>query len=217
MEKNLPMRQNTQVALRKAKSLIGTTDRILAKRETRLATSDDGWIQRLWDWADENNVPDRTWVAREGRPSGGYWTGLPREKEQLLNLTVLDLRSLKLTTLPPEIGNLTELEALDLRSNHLTKILPEIGNLIKLKSLELDRNYLTEISPEIGNLKKLEVLMLGFNRLTEIPPEIGSLTELEALDLRSNHLTKIPPEIRNLREQLVIFTFSNNPLSNLST
>ncbi len=58
MSKNLPARRNAQVALREAKSLLGTTDRILAKRETRLAESDDGWIQRLWDWANENGVPD---------------------------------------------------------------------------------------------------------------------------------------------------------------
>jgi hypothetical protein len=45
MTNHLPIRRNAQVALRKAKNLIEVTDRILAGRDTRLAATDDGWIQ----------------------------------------------------------------------------------------------------------------------------------------------------------------------------
>jgi len=231
MSKNLPVRQNTQIALRKAKSLIGTTGRILAKRETRLATSDDGWMQRLWDWADENNIPDADEeITLENLAE--FSERFPREKEGLLGLTkwessgrkiktlapeigrLVNLESLyifrnQLTELPPEIGLLVNLTWLCLCHNELTKLLPEIGRLSELLGLELDGNQLTKLPPEIGQLVNLDSFYLSCNQLTKLPPEIGLLMTLKTLDLGENALTNLPPEIGQLVNLEFLYLYHN--------
>ena len=120
-ELQLPARRNAQVALRKAKNLIEVTDRILAGRDTRLTATDDGWIQRLRDWADQNHVSyswisheddisDPAWIEESECEDYGHWRGLPWEKRQLMELEDLDLFGYSLTEISPEIGRLTELQ-----------------------------------------------------------------------------------------------------------
>lgn len=53
-------------------------------------TKDDSWVDRLWAWADENNVSELK---------------LPRTKEKLTLLTMLDLSDNHLEKLPSEIVN----------------------------------------------------------------------------------------------------------------
>ncbi len=69
-----------------------TTAKILAKK-SELAIEGEDWMQRLWDWADENEID------------------LPRNKKELIRLSKLRI-TCNLTELPKEIGqlvNLTEL------------------------------------------------------------------------------------------------------------
>ncbi|CAD7773995.1 Leucine Rich repeats (2 copies) [Candidatus Methanoperedenaceae archaeon GB50] len=108
------------------------------------------WIDKLWKWADENNVPDLhlKWVEafeveyHEMEMTGVInkvkcWRGLPRNKEKLLSLTKLDLVGNQLTQLPKEIGNLANLTELRLDGNKLTEVPEEIGNLTNLSKLWL--------------------------------------------------------------------------------
>ena len=124
-------------------------------------SNDDSWIYKLWEWADENDIPDLEWVEDEHFEEGGYWRGLPRDKEKLLSLTELDLRKNQLTELPKEIGNLTNLTELDLSWNKLTELPKEIGNLTNLTKLDLENNpnlILTKEQKEwIKTLKKMDV------------------------------------------------------------
>lgn len=155
--KHLPARQNTQVILRKAQNLIGVTDRILADRETtRLAVSDDGWMQRLWDWADTNEIPD---ITRDFYVEGlgiieeiGARPELPRNQQTLLDLKELWLIQLFLRELPPEIGQLAGLRDVYLGGNELGELPPEIGKLINLERLLVPHNKLTVLPSKIGQL-----------------------------------------------------------------
>ena len=165
---------------------------------------DDIWIDRLYAWADENDIPDLTWDEEDN-----IYKGLPRDNSKLLNLACLDLSNNKLIKLPPEIGQLTNLTTLNLGRNYLTELPPEIGQLSNLTTLDLGQfsgwsehgpyyNSITDFPPEIGQLTNLIYLHLGDNRLSELPPEIGQLTNLIYLNLGINYLTELPPEIGQL-------------------
>ena len=192
--KNLPtIRQSTEVALSRANTLMDMADKILAKQSTDLV--DESWMERLWQWADDNynDISDEV---------------LPRDRERLVNLTCLNLNGCYSTygfvgpcipgvaQLPKEIGNLVNLTELRLGANQLTKLPKEIGNLVNLTSLNLIGNQLTELPKEIGNLVNLKDLYLSRNQLIELPKEIGKLVNLEVLYLDYNQLTKL--EIGNL-------------------
>ena len=66
--KNLPtIRQSTEVALSRANTLMDVADKILAKQSTDLV--DESWMERLWQWADDNGIDDKT---------------LPRDRDELV-------------------------------------------------------------------------------------------------------------------------------------
>lgn len=92
--------------------------------------NNDGWMDRIWAWADERKISEST---------------LPRTEEALSALTELDLRFNQLTSLPPEIGNLTNLTKLNLEGNELMSLPESIGNLTNLTDLDLDRNLAKKV------------------------------------------------------------------------
>ncbi len=93
--------------------------------DEKIMTNDDNWAERLWLWADDNDIGE------------DY---IPRNKETLQSLTELDLGGNYLTELPTEIGNLTNLTKLYLNENKLTELPAEIGNLTNLTRLHLGNN-----------------------------------------------------------------------------
>ena len=132
MKKNPPtIRQSTEVALSRANTLMDMADKILAKQSTDLV--DESWMERLWQWADDNDISDGV---------------LPRDRERLVNLTELNLYNNQLTELPKEITNLVNLTELGLSGNLLTELPKEIGNLVNLTWLYLGDNELTELPKE---------------------------------------------------------------------
>ena len=157
MKNNLPIiRQSTEVALARANTLMDVVDKILAKQSTDLV--DESWMERLWQWADDNDISGK--VTRDRSIS---W--FPRDRERLVNMYYLNLSDNQLTKLPKEIGNLVNLATVDLSDNQLTKLPKEIGNLVNLKYLRLDNNALTELPEEITNLSNLKYLRLYGNPL----------------------------------------------------
>ena len=59
MAKDLAVREGTDVALSKSKSFMGIIKNIF---NNKVVLDDDSWMQRLWDWADKNDIPDREWI-----------------------------------------------------------------------------------------------------------------------------------------------------------
>ena len=159
MKNNLPtIKQSTEVALSRANTLMDVADKILAKQSTDLV--DESWMERLWQWADDNYIDDAT---------------LPRDRDGLIKLTGLKLIgswNYQLTELPKEIGNLVNLTWLIINYTKLTELPKEIGNLVNLTELNLWKNQLTELPKEITNLVNLTKLYLGGNQLTELPKEL---------------------------------------------
>ena len=132
----LTIKQSTEVALSRANTLMDVADKILTKQSTDLAV-DESWMERLWQWADDNYIDDAT---------------LPRDRDGLIKLTWLQLIgswNYQLTELPKEIGNLVNLTELRLSNNQLTKLPKEIGNLVNLDTLHLEGNQLTEVPKEL--------------------------------------------------------------------
>ena len=241
MSDYLPVRRNAQVALRKTKNLIGVTNRLLADKKTVSLTVDDSWIQRLLNWADENDVPS---LFSECAGPDSDHVGLPRNKQQLINLKCCFLIDIPLSFLPPEIGRLVNLKKLCISFNQLTDLPQEIGQLVNLKTLNLLNTLLYEFPREIGQLVNLETLCLANDGdaaemrmvrqwselppeigqlvnlkhliaanflLLELPPEIGKLVNLKTLYLGRNQLTELPPEITQLTN-LRSLDLRHNPL-----
>lgn len=159
----------------------------------------DSWIDRLYAWADENKIPDLHWFEDKNIiGEGGYWRGLPRDKEKLTNLTGLYLNDNQLTSLPAEIGQLTSLSGLSLSDNQLHSLPVEIGRLTNLWFLSLSSNQFTSLPTELWQLANLNVLNLDKNQLTSLPAEISQLTSLDSLSLSDNQLSSLPVEIGQL-------------------
>jgi Leucine-rich repeat (LRR) protein len=143
---------------------------------------------------------------------------IPRELENLSNLTDLELRQNQLSgSIPPELGKLSDLKFLELGENQLSgSIPPELGNLSNLTDLGLAENQLSgSIPPELGNLSDLKFLDLDENQISgSIPPALGNLSNLESLDLYENQLSgSIPPELGNLSNLQWELNLNMNQLS----
>ena len=154
---------------------------------------ENGWIDRLYKWADKNHIHELDWLEDEKSTPG-----LPRNRRRLLTLTQLNLSNSNLTELSPEIGQLINLTELNLDNNNLTELPPEIGQLKNLTKLYLSSNQLTELPSTIGLLTFLTELSLDVNNLSKLPSEIGQLTNLSDLWLDLNNLRKLPSEIGKL-------------------
>lgn len=106
------------------------------------------WIQKLWDWADENNI------------SSGK---LSRKKENLLAMTTIDFTGLKLKNICKEIFNLKNVTTFSLWDNDISFLPNEIVNFTNLKKLNLRGNSNLEITQTqkdwIDNLKDCTIYM----------------------------------------------------------
>ncbi len=155
----ITINQNAKLSLIKSKNLLDITRKILEKK-------DDDWIQRLWEWADENIIQERTYF--------------PKTESELLNISNLSLRWNRLKYLPKEFFNLIQLKVLELNNNTLETLPEEIGRLKYLEELNLNINSLKTLPKEIINLKKLEILNIKNNKYLELDSEqISWLKELK--------------------------------------
>jgi hypothetical protein len=106
------------------------------------------WIQKLWDWADENNI------------SNGK---LSRKKENLLAMTTIDFTGLKLKNICKEIFNLKNISTFSLWDNDISFLPNEIINFTNLKKLNLRGNPNLELTQTqkdwIDNLKDCTIYM----------------------------------------------------------
>lgn len=188
--------QNAKLVLNKSKNLLNITKNLLAKQESSQIV-EDNWIERLWKWANENNIPDYK---------------IPRNKEKLLSLEFLDLNRQQISKIPSEIGNLSNLKKINFTYNYLTSLPKEIAQLNNLEELSVSNNKLTSLPKEIAQFRNLKVLSIGYNNLTSLPKEICALINLTSLELCSNKLTKLPEKIIYLRKLNYLWIQDNENL-----
>jgi hypothetical protein len=121
------------------------------------------WIQKLWNWADENNIPN-------GK--------LSRQKEKLLATTTIEFIGLKLTNIPKELCELENITTLVLWDNDICFLPNEIVNFTNLKKLNLRGNPNLTITPFqqewINNLRKESVVFIDEVRLSDDKYEMVS-------------------------------------------
>ncbi len=193
---NLPVkRQKTNIALRKTKSIFDIAKKLLGSNSDLV---DDSWMQRLWDWADENEIPELG-TLDDDDSGEEYIGGIPRNKVELLSLSELSISDASFTYLPKEIGNLTTLKRLYLRNNYdLTHLPKEIGNLENLEILYLVGSKIDTFPKDIKKLINLTKLTLYSNNFSNFPIEIIYIPNLEIFNFSDRKLTKIGKEIGNL-------------------
>ena len=151
------------------------------------------WIQKLWDWADENNI------------SNGK---LSRKKEKLLAMSTIDFTGLKLKNICKEIFNLKNVTTFSLWDNDISFLPNEIVNFTNLKKLNLRGNPNLAISPNqkewIEALRgKCSVFIDSVKYITEETLEIqidkySSIKTSEILEENSDY-SKYIKSIENIK------------------
>ncbi|HAS41895.1 MAG TPA: hypothetical protein DCS93_15550 [Microscillaceae bacterium] len=136
--------------------------------------------------------------------------------KSLTQITSLDLRNQKLSSVPHALLRLPNLKELKLDNNNITFLPAEIHQLSKLEVLTLTRNQLTELPAEIGLLPQLKTLKVSHNQLKTFPQDIFWLPQLKTFEARYNHIEAWPlmtgvPVHQNLTK---IF-LNNNMLTHL--
>lgn len=184
---------------------------------------DDRWVTELIEWADCYGIPDLQYAEPEFHEDGfliteGYWFGLPRTQEALINLEDLNLNGFIKSDIPDQIRHLTSLKKLSLSDGPkavwsvedvdrdpdvITEIPPWIDALVNLEELDLSDNSISYVPRRISKLKKLKKLYLNCNRIEYVTDDLAQLEQLETLWLGFNQtalLTEAIRSIPNLKE-----------------
>ena len=93
------------------------------------------WAENLWKWADKNDISNEQ---------------LPREFEELIKVTSIDLRDSNFTFLPDELGKLTKLERL-----YLDNKLISISDKLARKLISTSMYILKYASKKLQNDKEV--------------------------------------------------------------
>jgi len=193
----------------------------LIKKRDKL-NLDDSWIDELFQWADNNNIPELQYIEDDTmcgdgeRPIEGFWVGLPRDRYTLVNLEELDLSWHNCSAIPKQIRHLKNLKTFRFSKRRdgrqppfmnnadvLDKIeeIPDwINELENLEELDLSNNKISYVPNVIGKLKNLKKLYLHDNMIMFVDTDLVSLCKLEVLWICSNKFSVLDDYIENLKE-----------------
>jgi Leucine-rich repeat (LRR) protein len=183
---------------------------------------DDSWIDELFHWADNNNIPELQFIEDDTlcgdgeRPIEGFWVGLPRNREVLVNLEELDLSWHSCSEIPKQIKHLKNLKKFRFSKsrdgrqppfmknadglNAIEEIPDWIAELENLEELDLSNNKISYVPNVIGKLKNLKKLYLHRNMIMFVDVELASLCKLEVLWIWWNSFSVLDDCIDNLKE-----------------
>lgn len=180
---------------------------------------DDRWVGELIQWANEHKIPELLYVEEELADDGtvwceGYWTGLPRDKETLLNLEELNISARNCTDIADQIRNLKQLKVLRFRDGPTVTLpflheptkhfameeIPDwIAELENLEVLDLSGNNIMWVPGVLGKLKNLKKLYLEGNNIMHVDDDLGKLGNLEVLHLQWNNFSALSDGIKQLK------------------
>jgi len=162
VKQDIIIKQNANIVLSKTKSILDITNKILDNSSNLPSNLNDEWMNILWRWADEWEIPD---LEEIGPDTGIFWIGLPRNREELLTFKELTIYNqyFNFEKIPDEICRLKSLEVLTLSSNNLHELPEDIENLVNLRVLDISNNALETLPKGIVKLKNLQYLDLYKN------------------------------------------------------
>jgi Leucine-rich repeat (LRR) protein len=202
-------------------------------------SNQEPWINELYQWADDNNIPDLQYnenIVEEDNGElvdYGFWFGLPRDIDVLLDLEDLNLSGHNCLKIPAQIRHLTKLKKFSF-AKHLASLQPTlfgIGNgpdkitlipdwiseLVNLELLNLSGNEIDVVPKNIALLQNLKQLYLHDNKILFIAHTLGQLDNLEELWIQDNLLYEFNYMIEVLYEDysLIDPTEREDPDENL--
>jgi len=168
------------------------------------------WISELYKWADDNNIPELEYYEDIYEDDNGelvdygFWVGLPRDSDILLNLEELNLSWHNCIEIPDQIRHLTKLKKLEfIKSpcglmptfydtsegpNKITQIPDWVAELVNLEVLDLSGNAIEIVPKSIAQLQNLKQLFLQDNEIVFVDGALGQLNNLEVLWIQGNSL-----------------------------
>lgn len=178
-------------------------------------------MRRLFNWADDNNIPSYIFPRNEdglmmvkelstmddGFESLNY---LPNEIYLLENLSLLTVDVIN-GQVPDSIGQLKNLRCLGLRSDSMNSIPDTIGNLSDLEELYLQGGF-DNLPDSLFSLNKLMRLCISSPNLTSLPKLVNGLISLEELEV-SIECKSLPEEMGSLRKLEKIIVSDSNSIT----
>lgn len=181
------------------------------------------WVNEIFKWADEYEIPPLQFSEPEFDENGiviadGYWFGIPRNRNDLINLEELSLYGIIKSDIPDHFRYLSNLKELNITDglqatwgvedsdkdiHSITEIPEWISELENLEQLNLCNNSISYIPDALAKLKNLKGLYLSVNRIEYITKNLYQLKHLESLWLGINKSTLQPHQIKclyNLQE-----------------
>jgi hypothetical protein len=169
-----------------------------------LQTTENKWVQELFQWADDNNIPDLLYIEDKFFDENGDYfyekipLGLTRDEEKLVKLDELNLCWHNCSEMPEQIKYLTHLKKLNFAKTACGTQPPFYTNAD-------GPNTLKEIPEWIAELKNLEELDLSENEIRYVPKHIGKLTKLKKLYLHNNGIVFIEPDLAKLKSLEILW------------
>lgn len=187
------------------------------------------WVQAIFDWADEFNIPEEAFPRnQDALMSQTEWnfyygdlqkmdskvkgiTYLPEEIGRLTQLKTIDLTSQNPSDLPDSLVELVNLKKLILPGHRFTKFPPVLLNMPNLEELDLHSAKIKTIPDGIDKMQSLRILRLTATQLADFPDSFGNLQNLETLDISYCAIQKLPECFAKL-ENMKCFAASKNQL-----
>lgn len=187
-------------------------------------TLDKSWIDELYYWADKNNIPELQFIEDDflcdDEETGveGFWVGLPRDREVLVNLEELDLTWHSCSEIPEQIKYLKKLKKFTFSKRRdgcqppfmenadrpgVIKEIPDwIAELECLEELDLSNNRISFVPNVIGTLHNLKKLYLHNNPIMFVDTDFASLVNLKVLWMRWNTFTILDDCLLTMKKEL---------------
>ncbi len=168
----------------------------------------DQEIQKIFDWADKNDIQNRGTKEEILGDTILVWRkGIPKKKKNLLEMEYFDLDSWryeKLSTIPNELFKLPKLKGLSISLKQLNHI--DRQNLQKIIFLKIcayssTKKDFIEFTDTLKTYTNLEYLHILNGKLNKISEDIFYLNNLKYLKLYGwENIQELPSDIKKLNK-----------------